>query len=135
MQDHGIGIRREFLPNVFHRFRQGGSRTGAVNRGLGLGMSISRDIVERHAGTITAESAGEGKGATFTVKLPLRAATEPVSIGAHVGNEVMRLRMRTSTRKGVAPVNRPHICSESIQRCEHTCQAWHSIICRNMLEA
>jgi signal transduction histidine kinase len=72
VEDHGVGIKREFLPYVFDRFRQAGTKPDGVNRGLGLGMSIARDIVERHGGTITADSAGEGKGATFTVRLPVR---------------------------------------------------------------
>jgi signal transduction histidine kinase len=76
VRDHGIGIRREFLPYVFERFRQAEGNRRKTNRGLGLGMSIARDIVERHGGTITAESAGEGKGATFTVRLPLRAPSD-----------------------------------------------------------
>jgi signal transduction histidine kinase len=75
VRDDGIGIKREFLPYVFERFRQGTS-SGPVNVGLGLGMSISRDIVEHHGGTITADSEGEGKGATFTVRLPVRPAEE-----------------------------------------------------------
>ncbi len=77
--DHGIGIRSEFLPYVFDRLRQGGSNTG--NRGLGLGLWIVRDIVERHGGTVTASSQGEGKGSTFTVTLPLRAQAEPIHGG------------------------------------------------------
>lgn len=85
VQDHGIGIRREFLPYVFDRFRQGGNRTGA-NRGLGLGMSIARDIVERHGGAITAESGGEGTGARFTVRLPLSAVTTETTALARQGN-------------------------------------------------
>jgi signal transduction histidine kinase len=76
VQDHGIGIKREFLPYVFERFRQAGDKRAGVNRGLGLGMSIARDIVERHGGTITADSAGEGKGSTFTVRLPVRVSAE-----------------------------------------------------------
>jgi signal transduction histidine kinase len=76
VRDQGIGIRREFLPYVFERFRQGDVNQRKTNHGLGLGMSIARDIVERHGGTITADSAGEGKGATFTVRLPLRAAAD-----------------------------------------------------------
>ncbi len=76
VRDQGIGIRREFLPYVFERFRQGDVNRRKTNHGLGLGMSIARDIVERHGGTITADSAGEGKGATFTVRLPLRAAAD-----------------------------------------------------------
>jgi signal transduction histidine kinase len=80
ISDQGIGIRREFLPYVFERFRQAGSQPGA-NRGLGLGMSIARDIVERHGGTITADSAGEGKGSTFIVRLPLQAMPEMATVG------------------------------------------------------
>jgi len=71
-----VGIKHEFLPYVFERFRQAGAQSGTANRGLGLGMSIARDIVERHGGTITADSAGEGKGSTFTVRLPLRPASD-----------------------------------------------------------
>jgi signal transduction histidine kinase len=78
VSDHGVGIRSEFLPYVFDRLRQG-ANTG--NRGLGLGLWIVRDIVERHGGTVTAASDGEGKGSTFTVTLPLRAQAE-VSGGA-----------------------------------------------------
>ena len=76
VRDQGIGIRREFLPYVFERFRQGEANRRKTNHGLGLGLSIARDIVERHGGTITADSAGEGKGASFTVRLPLRTASE-----------------------------------------------------------
>jgi signal transduction histidine kinase len=76
VRDHGIGIKREFLPYIFDRFRQGDADARNGNRGLGLGMSIARDIVERHGGTITADSTGEGEGATFTVRLPLRAVAE-----------------------------------------------------------
>ncbi len=79
VQDQGIGIRREFLPYVFDRFRQEGARGGG-NGGLGLGMSIARDIVEHHGGTISADSAGEGHGATFTVRLPLQAAPEMATV-------------------------------------------------------
>jgi signal transduction histidine kinase len=78
VSDRGIGIKSEFLPYVFDRFRQGASGS---NRGLGLGLWIVRDIVERHGGTVTAESDGEGKGSTFTVTLPLRAQAEPVPGG------------------------------------------------------
>ena len=66
---------------MFDRLRQG---TSTNNRGLGLGLWIVRDIVERHGGTVTAASDGEGKGATFTVTLPLRAQTEAVSTGLRV---------------------------------------------------
>jgi signal transduction histidine kinase len=67
VSDHGVGIRSEFLPYVFDRLKQGAN---SGNHGLGLGLWIVRDIVERHGGTVTAASEGEGKGSTFTVALP-----------------------------------------------------------------
>ena len=69
--DTGKGIGAAFLPQVFDRFRQG--EAGATRRfgGLGLGLAIAKELVELHGGTITAHSDGEGRGATFTVYLPL----------------------------------------------------------------
>ena len=78
VRDHGAGIKREFLPYVFERFRQSDAPAGGANQGLGLGLSIVREIVEKHGGTVAAESAGEGRGATFRVRLPLGVAAEPV---------------------------------------------------------
>jgi signal transduction histidine kinase len=69
VQDTGIGIEAAFLPHVFDRFGQGNA-TGARG-GLGLGLAIARHLVELHGGRIEARSAGEGRGATFTVRLPL----------------------------------------------------------------
>ena len=59
------------LPYVFDRFRQGDSGTTRAHAGLGLGLAIVRHIVELHGGTVQAESAGEGKGATFRIRLPV----------------------------------------------------------------
>jgi PAS domain S-box-containing protein len=73
VSDEGQGISREFLPYVFDRFRQADSSTRRKLGGLGLGLSIVKHIVEVHGGTVRAESAGEGHGATFTVNLPVRA--------------------------------------------------------------
>ena len=68
--DTGVGIDPNFLPFVFERFRQADSTSTRHHSGMGLGLAIVRHVVELHAGTITAESAGEGRGATFTVVLP-----------------------------------------------------------------
>jgi PAS domain S-box-containing protein len=73
--DTGQGIKRDFLPFVFDRFRQADSTTTRQHGGLGLGLAIARHLVEIHAGTISAESPGEGKGSTFTVRLPLIDST------------------------------------------------------------
>ncbi|KYF92323.1 two-component hybrid sensor and regulator [Sorangium cellulosum] len=72
--DNGKGIARSFLPYVFDRFRQGDSSPTRAHGGLGLGLAIVRHLVELHGGTVDAESQGEGRGATFTVTLPLNAA-------------------------------------------------------------
>ena len=70
VSDTGQGISKHFLPFVFDRFRQADSTTTRQHGGLGLGLAIARHLVEIHGGSIRAESAGEGKGSTFTIKLP-----------------------------------------------------------------
>jgi signal transduction histidine kinase/CheY-like chemotaxis protein len=69
--DSGIGISPEFLPYVFDRFRQQDASISRKHGGLGLGLSIARQLVELHGGTIAVSSAGEHAGTTFTVRLPL----------------------------------------------------------------
>lgn len=73
VSDTGIGIRPDFLPHVFDRFRQAESSLTRSHGGLGLGLSIVRHLVELHGGVVEVDSAGEGQGTTFTVRLPLRA--------------------------------------------------------------
>jgi signal transduction histidine kinase/ActR/RegA family two-component response regulator len=71
--DSGQGIKPEFLPHVFERFRQADASTTRRYGGLGLGLAIVKNLVELHGGTIQAKSPGEGKGATFVVRLPTSA--------------------------------------------------------------
>jgi signal transduction histidine kinase/CheY-like chemotaxis protein len=73
VKDTGQGIDPEFLPHVFDRFRQGDCSTTRGHGGLGLGLAIVRHLVELHGGTVHAESAGEGLGASFSVVFPLMA--------------------------------------------------------------
>jgi signal transduction histidine kinase len=68
VSDQGCGIAPELLPHVFERYRQGGSE--ADGAGLGLGLAIVREVVERHDGHVEASSAGPGRGARFTIVLP-----------------------------------------------------------------
>jgi len=71
--DTGQGIKKAFLPHVFERFRQEESSPRRSQPGLGLGLAIVRQLVELHGGTVEAHSAGEGKGSTFTIVLPIPA--------------------------------------------------------------
>jgi PAS domain S-box-containing protein len=71
VSDTGIGIKPDFLPHVFERFRQAETGPTRSAGGLGLGLAIVRHIVEMHGGSVMAASAGEGEGSTFTVRLPL----------------------------------------------------------------
>jgi CheY-like chemotaxis protein/nitrogen-specific signal transduction histidine kinase len=71
--DTGQGISPDFLPYVFDRFQQADVSTTRTHGGIGLGLAIVRHLVELHGGTVFATSAGKGKGATFTIRLPVRA--------------------------------------------------------------
>ncbi|MBW4516009.1 MAG: response regulator [Timaviella obliquedivisa GSE-PSE-MK23-08B] len=79
VKDTGKGIPANFLPYVFDHFRQEDGTTTRKFGGLGLGLAISRQIVEMHGGKIWVESLGENQGATFTVELPLLHSSSPVA--------------------------------------------------------
>jgi PAS domain S-box-containing protein len=100
VSDTGEGIKPDFLPYVFDRFQQGDSSMTRRHGGLGLGLAITRHLVEMHGGTIEAESDGDGHGATFTIKLPIPAIKENASrIEDHPHHE------RQSSQEVVHPPN------------------------------
>jgi signal transduction histidine kinase/ActR/RegA family two-component response regulator len=77
ISDSGVGIKPEFLPHVFERFRQGDSSPTRVHTGLGLGLSIVKHLVELHGGSVRVHSEGDNHGATFAVQLPLAPIRGP----------------------------------------------------------
>jgi CheY-like chemotaxis protein len=87
VRDNGEGISADFLPRVFDRFHQGDSSARRRFAGLGLGLSIVRYIVEAHGGTIHAASPGVGHGATFTVRLPIRAVRDSAVAAPGAGGD------------------------------------------------
>ena len=84
VSDTGQGIAPDFLPHVFDRFRQADQKTSRQHGGMGLGLAIVRHLVELHGGTVSAASAGEGKGATFRVMLPITPLYQVDSSGGRV---------------------------------------------------
>jgi PAS domain S-box-containing protein len=73
VEDDGVGIAPDFLPHVFERFRQFDSSTTRAHGGLGLGLAITRHLVDAHGGSVEAASEGADRGSTFTVRLPVLA--------------------------------------------------------------
>ena len=70
VSDNGQGIDPSFLPHIFEIFRQADASTNRSQQGMGIGLAVVQQLVELHGGTVTAGSAGKGKGATFTIRLP-----------------------------------------------------------------
>jgi len=84
VSDNGRGMSPQFLPHVFNRFSQADSSFSRSSGGLGLGLSIVKNLTEMHGGTVTVHSEGEGQGSRFTVTLPLQPET-PASIDTSSG--------------------------------------------------
>jgi PAS domain S-box-containing protein len=95
VQDTGQGIAAEFLPHVFEGFRQADGSSTRRHGGLGLGLAIVRHLVELHGGAANVTSAGEGQGATFSLRIPMRAET-PVA-GTDAGQELFVSPVRVAS--------------------------------------
>jgi PAS domain S-box-containing protein len=99
VSDTGQGISAEFLPYVFERFRQADNTTTRQHSGLGLGLAITRHIVELHGGTIRAVSPGEGEGSSFIVRLPVMIV--------HDAEQASNLTLAQQPAAGEAPPIEP----------------------------
>ena len=96
--DSGQGIKPEFLPLVFDRFRQEDGSISRRHGGLGLGLAIVRHLVELHAGSVDAQSGGEGKGARFIVRLPVREANLVARVAEAPANGIVTAAMLMGVR-------------------------------------
>jgi CheY-like chemotaxis protein len=97
VSDTGIGISAEFLPHVFERFRQADGGIGRERGGLGLGLSIARQLTEMHGGMLEGSSAGLGLGSTFRLQLPLM-------IVHHLPGNLERVHPHSEPRKRDVPI-------------------------------
>lgn len=82
VSDTGVGITPEFVPKVFDLFAQGDRSLDRSQGGLGIGLAVCKKLIEMHGGTVTASSAGPGRGATFTIRLPLADAAPDAAANA-----------------------------------------------------
>jgi PAS domain S-box-containing protein len=104
VEDSGIGIRAEFLPYVFDRFRQGDPSTTRRYGGLGLGLSIVKSLVELHGGSVRVKSPGESQGSTFIVALPI----------AHVRSDEQEPRSQSPSAAALESVELPQLENVSV---------------------
>jgi signal transduction histidine kinase len=114
VRDTGQGISPDMLPHVFDRFRQADSSMRRKFAGLGLGLSIVKYIVEAHGGTVEAVSPGEGKGSTFTVRLPIHAVrmrqeSEEEEIAANSGADESADSFRIADRPPPVRLDGVHV--------------------------
>jgi PAS domain S-box-containing protein len=107
VRDSGKGIAPEFLPFVFDRFRQGDGSITRQHGGLGLGLSIVRQLVEAHGGAVHAESAGLGHGSTFTVELPVAAGSFPTIVKPSSGTSEVGVDAQVSSTSVAAAASTP----------------------------
>jgi signal transduction histidine kinase/ActR/RegA family two-component response regulator len=130
--DTGDGIKPEFLPHVFDRFQQADSSTTRKYGGLGLGLSIVKQIVELHGGTVKAKSPGEGKGSTFIVVMPLMLLHEGDENGTQyprvhpagtLHNDPDPCEMQDLAGVSVLVVDDEADARELVQKLLHTCHA------------
>jgi len=101
VSDDGQGINTDFLPYVFDRFRQQDATTVRQHGGLGLGLAIVRHLVELHGGSVRVESAGEGRGATFTITLPAAAPNATPSVESRRSSIIGESRAGLPSLNGV----------------------------------
>jgi PAS domain S-box-containing protein len=103
--DNGDGISPEFLPKVFERFQQGDGSSKRMHGGLGLGLSIVRTLIRMHGGSVQGESEGKGRGATFTVSLPLMEGTPADGLDVDFESLMPRIEHASEDGDGMAPGN------------------------------
>jgi CheY-like chemotaxis protein len=113
--DTGIGIPPQLLAQVFDRFRQADSTITRRHGGLGLGLAIVRHLAELHGGSVSAESAGDGQGATFTVRLPVAAPEGRRGRGEPAGPSVRAASGRALTGVRVLVVEDHHDTAELLR--------------------
>jgi signal transduction histidine kinase/ActR/RegA family two-component response regulator len=99
VEDSGVGIRPEFLPYVFDRFRQADPTTSRRYGGLGLGLSIVKTLIEMHGGSVRVKSPGENLGSTFVVALPI----------SYLQEETQRLRQPTIATQALDTIELPRL--------------------------